>query len=135
MTHCVPDTYSLSLFVVEAPDCRMNILFNQANTELLLQITKAQESGANKSKLEQIIDVEPIRFEDAMSASGPPPLVSYMSMDRVFMDRRLSLGPMPNISRPVADHERPTRKAVTHSVDSSEEEGDDGDSKPEALHL
>jgi hypothetical protein len=112
----------------------MNILFNQANAELLLQITRAQESSADKSKLDQIIDVEPIRFEDAMSASGPPPLLSYMSMDRVFMDRRHSLGPMPHISRSVTDHEIPTKKSLTCSVDSSKEEGDEGD-KSEALYL
>jgi hypothetical protein len=101
----------------------MNILFNQANSKLLLQITGAQESGADMmTKLEQTIDVEPIRFEDAMSDSGPPPLISYMSMDRVF-------------SMSVADHELPTGGALARSVDSSEEEGDDEDSNPGALHL
>jgi hypothetical protein len=116
---------------IAAPDSRMNILFNQANSELLQQITGAQESGADMSKLEQIIDVEPIRFEDAMSDIGPPALISYMSMDRVFMDHRHSLGPMPDISM----SELPTEEALTRSIHSSEVEGGDEDSKPEALHL
>jgi hypothetical protein len=129
-------TVSLSLFVIAAPDSRMNILFNQANSELLQQITGTRESGADMmSKLEQTIDVEPIRFEDAMSDIGPPALVSYMSMDRVFMDRRHSLGPMPDISMSVADNELPTGEDLTRSMHSSEEEGKDDDSKPEELHL
>jgi hypothetical protein len=43
-------------------------------------------------KQEQVIDAEPIRFEDAMSVCGPPALLSYMSMDRVFMN-------MPNLKK------------------------------------
>jgi hypothetical protein len=113
----------------------MNLLFNQANSELLQQITGAQKSGADLRKLEQTLDVEPIRFEDAMSDTGPPALISYMSMDRVFMDRRHSLGPMPDISMSVADHELPTGEALTRSMHSNEEEGDDGDFKPEVVHL
>jgi hypothetical protein len=106
----------------------MNVLFNQANSELLQQITGAWESGADMtSKLEQTVDVEPIRFEDAMSDIGPPALVSYMSMDRVFMDRRHSLGPMPDISMSVTGNELPTGEALTHSMHSSEEEGNDKD--------
>jgi hypothetical protein len=124
----------------------MNILFNQANSELLQQITGSHKNGATvykqeqvidvepirfadamsangppvlPSKREQVIDVEPIRFEDAMSAVGPPALLSYTSMDRVF--RRHSL---ESVVLQVPDHQLPTGEALTHPMPhaSSEEE-------------
>jgi hypothetical protein len=97
----------------------MNILFNQANSELLQQITGSHKNGATVYKQEQVIDVEPIRFADAMSAVGPPALLSYTSMDRVF--RRHSL---ESVVLQVPDHQLPTGEALTHPMPhaSSEEE-------------
>jgi len=110
-------------FVFAAPDSRMNVLFNQANTELLQHI-----KGADGNAEEQTIEIEPIRFEDAMTVTGPPPLLSVQSMDRVFVDRRHFLdGPIPDLST----SEFPTSAALTSAIQSNtnkedKEEEEDG---------
>jgi hypothetical protein len=53
----------------------MNIFSNQANSELLQQIMDSHKSGATVYTQQQIIDLETIRFEDAMSANNPPSLM------------------------------------------------------------
>lgn len=151
---CVPerrkiDTIGFLMFTLHhvlrstaAPDTRMKGLFNQANLELLQQI-KCEKDDEKVGVLKQVskpasavykqentVDVEPIRFEDAMSIPGPPALLSYVSMDRVFEGRRDSLQfAMPDLQM---SQDLPTGAALTSVLMQS---SSDDEAKPEKCEI